>query len=78
MLGKMICALTVVGSLLVACGPAASLNANEGGSCSASNNDCGGDLDCQPIQGRQGEFCCPTPPQSSSHENCQPVGNTTP
>jgi hypothetical protein len=75
--GKVVGGALVVGSLVVACGPAASLNANEGGSCSASNNDCGGDLDCQPIQGRTGEYCCPTPPQSSSAKNCQPIGNTS-
>jgi hypothetical protein len=75
--GKFICSVGVASSLLVACGPAASLNNNEGGSCSAANNNCGGDLDCQPIQGRTGEYCCPTPPQSSSAKNCQPVGNTS-
>jgi hypothetical protein len=68
---KTSCAIAIVGSLLVACGPAASLNKNEGGSCTTAD-DCGGDLDCQPIQGRQGDFCCPTPPTSSSHPNCQP------
>ena len=77
MLGKMICALAVVGSLLVACGPAASLNANEGQSCDPNNDDCGGMVQCQPITGRKGDFCCPTPPSSSSHENCQPVGTSS-
>jgi hypothetical protein len=76
MFGKMIFAgLGVVGSLVVACGPADSLNQNEGASCS-SNNDCGGLEVCQPITGRQGDFCCPTPPSSSSHESCQPVGSS--
>ena len=73
MLGKLISGLALVGSLAVACGPAASSNANEGGSCSRAS-DCGGDLICQPIQGRQGDFCCPTPPQSSGHANCKPIG----
>ncbi|MGO8992277.1 MAG: hypothetical protein ACLQVI_03040 [Polyangiaceae bacterium] len=75
MFGKVICGLTVMGWLLIACGPAASLNSNEGGSCT-SNNDCGGDVQCQPIQGRTGDYCCPDPPQSSSHENCHPIGNS--
>jgi hypothetical protein len=74
MFGKMICALILVGSAAIACGPAASLNANEGNSCSAQNNDCGGDLNCQPIANR-GDFCCPTPASASSHANCQTGGS---
>ena len=70
--GRMICAVALVGSFVVACGPAASLNKNEGGSC-VNTDDCGGGLTCQPIQGRQGDFCCPTPPESSSHVNCKPA-----
>ena len=49
--------------------PAASVNKNEGDSCTETN-DCGGDLNCQPITGRQGSYCCPTPAASSSHTNC--------
>jgi hypothetical protein len=75
MFGKMIFAVAVVGALVVACGPADSLNHNEGGSC-AQDGDCGGLLVCQPIEGRQGDFCCPTPACSSGKENCQPVGTT--
>jgi hypothetical protein len=76
MFGKMICTLGVVGSVLIACGPADSANHNEGGSCTQVS-DCGGSLDCQPIAGRVGDFCCPTPPQSSSKTNCKPVGTTS-
>ncbi len=76
MFGKMICAFVLVGMAVVACGPSASLNANEGNACSAQNNDCGGDLDCQPI-GTKGMYCCPTPPSSSSHKNCQGSGDWT-
>jgi hypothetical protein len=74
MFGKTLCGLAVVASLLVACGPAASLNSNEGGSCTQTE-DCGGDLICQPITGRKGDFCCPTPSTSSSHSNCQPASS---
>lgn len=72
---KLTCGLAVAG-LLIACGPAASVNANEGGACSAQNNDCGGDLSCQPVQGRQGMFCCPTPEESSTQPNCKPVSGS--
>ena len=58
MFGKVFCGLAVAG-LLIACGPAASLNNNEGGSCSAQNDNCGGELDCQPIQGRTGGLLLP-------------------
>jgi hypothetical protein len=71
MFGKIICGVALVGSIVVACGPADSLNKNEGGACSKVD-DCGGDLSCQPIQGRTGDFCCPAPPESSSHTNCHP------
>jgi hypothetical protein len=74
MFGKVMCALAVAG-LFVACGPAASLNGNEGGSCTPQNDNCGGDLICQPIQGRQGYYCCPTPPESSTHPSCKPVSS---
>ena len=74
MFGKMIFAVAVVGSLVVGCGPAASQNHNEGGSCSKDDDNCGGALICQPIEGRVGNFCCPTPAYSSSHANCQSPG----
>ena len=43
---------------------------SEGDSCSGDN--CAQDLTCQPIVGRQGDFCCPTPASMSSKPNCQP------
>ena len=70
-IGKVICGLAFVGSLVVACGPADSLNKNEGSGCS-KNDDCGGELTCQPIQGRTGDFCCPAPADSSGKINCHP------
>jgi hypothetical protein len=66
---RMVSGVAVVASLLIAC---SSGDENEGGSCT-SNNDCGGNLVCQPIQGRQSDFCCPTPPTTSSHASCQPA-----
>jgi hypothetical protein len=70
MFRKIILAGIAIGSLVVACGPSANADANEGGSCT-QQGDCGGDLTCQPIHGRVGDFCCPTPAQTSSHANCQ-------
>ena len=48
-----------------------------GESCS-SQDDCSTDLTCQPVYGRQGDFCCPTPADagdtssSSNGANCVP------
>jgi len=69
MFRKMAC--VVVAS--VACGLLACAGPNgkgEGESCS-SQEDCGSDLTCQPITGRQGDFCCPAPADSSTKSNCQ-------
>jgi hypothetical protein len=50
---------------------------SEGGGCS-SDDQCDTDLYCQPVPGRNGDFCCPTPlvlPSgafSSGQTNCQP------
>lgn len=44
----------------------------EGNSCGGSSDDCHGNLTCQPIEGRVGDFCCPTPADSSSQSNCHP------
>jgi hypothetical protein len=64
--------------VLIACGLAAVLSAacagptgkGEGDSCT-SNDDCSSNLTCQPVDGRQGDFCCPTPADASSQSNCQ-------
>jgi hypothetical protein len=54
----------------VACGPS---GLSEGGSCGGGQDDCGSNLTCQPVAGRKGDFCCPTPQQSSNYENCHPT-----
>ncbi len=68
MVGRVVCVLAVVSAAVIAC---SGDDKNEGGSC-GSNSDCGGNLICQPVQGRKGDFCCPTPPTSSSQTNCHP------
>jgi hypothetical protein len=73
MFAKVLCTIVVVGGLSVACGPAASANAHEGEPCSVTENDCGGDVECQLIPGRQASFCCPSPSWSSKKQNCQPL-----
>ncbi|MGD0525743.1 MAG: hypothetical protein ABSE49_11395 [Polyangiaceae bacterium] len=42
----------------------------EGDSCSGAD-DCSDDLQCQPIEGRSGDYCCPAPADASSKPNCQ-------
>ncbi|HEY8040990.1 MAG TPA: hypothetical protein VIF15_14390 [Polyangiaceae bacterium] len=63
--------------VVVACGFAAAVAAcagptgkGEGDSCTGAD-DCSSNLTCQPISGRQGDFCCPTPASSSKEGNCQ-------
>jgi hypothetical protein len=53
--------------LLACAGP---LGKGQGDSCS-SQDDCSADLTCQPVNGRSGDFCCPTPRSQSSNGNCQ-------
>ena len=47
-------------------------DSNEGKACSAAD-DCGGNLTCQPIQGRNQDYCCPTPANESKQSTCQPA-----
>jgi hypothetical protein len=56
-------------SLAACVGPAGGVG--EGDPC--TQDDCAQDLTCQPIQGRQGEYCCPAPASMSSKPNCQPA-----
>jgi hypothetical protein len=35
--------------------------------------DCGSNLTCQPIKGRDKLYCCPIPTETSSEENCKPL-----
>lgn len=68
--GRLMGAMVVVAMAMAGCASSVG-DQNEGGSC-AKESDCGGNLICQPITGRSGDFCCPTPPESSSHANCHP------
>jgi hypothetical protein len=68
MFRKMVCVvLASVACGLIACvGPVG--GKGEGESCS-SPDDCGSDLTCQPVNG--GDYCCPTPADSSKKASCQ-------
>jgi hypothetical protein len=55
----------------IAVGCAGPMGKGEGDSCSSAD-DCSSNLTCQPIIGRSGDFCCPTPPNTSKEGNCQP------
>jgi hypothetical protein len=60
-------AALLVGGLAAACVSSSA----EGDECS-SDGDCADQLSCQLILGRGcTEFCCPTPPSTSSADNCQ-------
>jgi hypothetical protein len=52
---------------VIACGPT---GVSEGGECGGSQDDCGANLTCQPINGRGHSYCCPAPPESSNYQNC--------
>lgn len=62
---------------LVACaGPIG--GKGEGESCS-TEDECGSNLTCQPVDGRSEDYCCPTqgvgaPPPKA--DNCQPAAGT--
>ena len=67
-----------VGFCLVA-GCVGETGKGQGESCS-SDGDCGGiGTVCQPVGGRSGDFCCPSPLKlpdgtfASKESNCQPV-----
>ena len=68
MFGRSVCVIAAVASMVIACSGGDG-NSNEGGSCSKAD-DCGGNLTCQPITGRTGDYCCPTPASSSDQTNC--------
>ncbi len=61
---------------ILAAGCAGGGGGGEGDSCS-SNDDCSGQLICQPISGH-GQVCCPAPSptvQTSTNPNCHPTGD---
>jgi hypothetical protein len=60
-------ALGTVGLLVQGC--AGDPGKSEGDSC--SGDECYGNLICQPITGRSGDYCCPAPPSTSNQSNCQ-------
>jgi hypothetical protein len=45
----------------------------EGDSC--TGNDCSTDLTCQPVAGRTGDYCCPTPADNSDKSTCHADGD---
>jgi hypothetical protein len=61
--------VTAATSTLGACGD------SEGDTC-VTDNDCGSQLLCQPINGR-GDRCCPTPPEDSDNDACHAVTGAT-
>lgn len=71
-----VCGLGAVA--LVACaGPVG--GKGEGEACN-TEDECGGNLTCQPVVGRNADYCCPTqgPGAPASKEaNCQPATTTT-
>lgn len=78
----MVAATLVAAGVLAGC--AGETGRGEGDSCSPGN-DCGGNLQCQDVKGRNGTFCCPAPLTlppgscnqapcfSSKDTNCQPT-----
>ena len=74
--GGMVAAMLVLAGVLAGC--AGETGRGEGDSCSPGN-DCGGQLQCQSVQGHSGTYCCPSPLQledgsyTSSQSNCQPT-----
>jgi len=75
MSGVMVAAMLVAAGVLAGC--AGETGKGEGDSC--SGNDCGGQLQCQSVNGRGGDFCCPAPLRTedgqftSKESNCQPT-----
>jgi hypothetical protein len=75
MAGVMVAAMLVAASVLAGC--AGETGKGEGDSC--SGNDCGGQLQCESVPGRGGDFCCPAPLKTedghftSTQTNCQPT-----
>ena len=63
-------AVGLVGALAAGC--AGQVGKGEGESCSR-DEDCNNQLFCQPVQGRQGDFCCPAPATASGEANCHPT-----
>jgi hypothetical protein len=81
MAGVMVAAMLVTAGVLAGC--AGETGKGEGDGC--SGNECAGQLQCQPVHGRSGDFCCPAPLTlptgscgqaqcfTSDQTNCQPT-----
>jgi hypothetical protein len=62
-----VCALVAGLASVVGCGAV-----SEGDSCGGSEDKCGDNLTCQPVEGH-GDVCCPTPPSASEKSSCHAV-----
>ena len=77
MAGVTVAAMLVAAGVLSGC--AGETGKGEGDSCSPNGDQCGGQLLCQDVAGRNGTFCCPTPLTTqdgkftSTETNCQPT-----
>jgi hypothetical protein len=70
-MSKLLIAMFAVSvSAIVACSDRGGVS--EGDECGGSQDDCGSNLTCTPIQGRGHSFCCPTPSTASNYQNCHP------
>jgi hypothetical protein len=54
-----------VGITIVAC------SGGQGDDCT-TDSDCKSNLTCQPVEGRDKRYCCPTPATSSDYATCHP------
>jgi hypothetical protein len=62
-------AFGVMAAVATACSLAGCAGKGEGDGCSGAD-DCSADLTCQPVPGRTGDYCCPTPADNSSKSTC--------
>jgi hypothetical protein len=56
---------TFVGVMIAAC------SGGQGDECT-TDSDCKTNLTCQPVEGRDKNYCCPTPATQSDYANCHP------
>jgi hypothetical protein len=74
---KMTSGALVVGALVVGALVVAACEGGGAGAKCSKNSDCNTSLTCQPVQGRDSDYCCgtygPEEPTENIPENCQPV-----
>jgi hypothetical protein len=58
-------AASFVGITVLAC------SGSQGDECT-KDSDCKSNLTCQPVEGRDKNYCCPTPATASDYANCHP------